>query len=168
MRSACALAWYRALYEGLVVGGDVTLGRGVTLRVVKGGRMVIGEGARIEAGCDLVSYSLLEIGPRAFVGQGSILVATDRISIGADALIAAYSTIRDHDHSVDVQQSREDLTMSPVIIGDNVWIGTKASILKGVRIGSNAVIGAHALVNKNVAEGAVVGGIPARELGKSR
>ena len=156
------------MYEGLVIGRNVRLGRGATLRVVKGGRMVIGDGARIEAGCDLVSYGLLEIGPRAFVGRGSILVATDRISIGADALIAAYSTIRDHDHSVDSRQSREDLKMSPVIIGDNVWIGTKASILKGVRIGSNAVIGAHALVNSDVAEGSVVGGIPARELGKSQ
>jgi len=156
------------MYEGLVVGRDVTLGRGATLRVVKGGRMVIGDGSRIEAGCDLVSYGLLEIGPRAFVGRGSILVATDRISIGADALIAAYATIRDHDHSVGARQSRGDLTMAPVIIGDNVWVGTKASILKGVSIGSNAVIGAHALVNSDVADRATVGGIPARELGKSR
>ena len=58
--------------------------------------------------------------------------------------------------------------MAPVIIGDNVWVGTKASILKGVSIGSNAVIGAHALVNSDVADRATVGGIPARELGKSR
>jgi len=156
------------MYEGLIVGRDVTLGRGATLRVVKGARMVIGDGSRVEAGCDLVSYGLLEIGPRGFVGRGSILVATDRISIGADALIAAYSTIRDHDHSVCAGQSRAELTMAPVIIGDNVWVGTKASILKGVRIGPNAVIGAHALVNTDVAAGAVVGGIPARELGKSR
>ena len=156
------------MYEGLVIGRDVRIGRGAALRVVKGGRMVIDEGARIEAGCDLVSYGLLEIGPRAFVGRGSILVATDRISIGADALIAAYSTIRDHDHSVDSRQSRGALTMAPVIIGDNVWIGTKASILKGVRVGSGAVIGAHALVNSEVAAGALVGGIPARELSKSQ
>ena len=156
------------MYEGLVVGRGVTLGRGAMLRVVKGGRMVIGEGSRIEAGCDLVSYGVLEIGPRAFVGRGSILVATERISIGEDALIAAYATIRDHDHSVEFGRPREDLTMAPVTIGDNVWIGTKASILKGVCIGSNAVIGAHALVNSDVADGPKVGGIPARELGKSR
>lgn len=157
------------MYAGLVVGSDVRIGRGATLRVVKGGRMVIGHGSRIEAGCDLVAYGALEIGPRSFVGRGSILVATDRISVGADALIAAYSTIRDHDHSIDAGKAfnLQHLTMAPVIIGDNVWVGTKASILKGVRVGSNAVIGAHALVNSDVDGGAVVGGIPARELGKS-
>lgn len=169
LRSAAALLWYRAMYEGLVVGRDVRIARGATLRVIKGGgRMVIGDGARIEAGCDLVAYGVLEIGPGAFVGRGAVLVATDRISIGADALIAAYATIRDHDHSIDrgIPFNRQDLAMRPVIIGDNVWIGTKASILRGVRIGSNAVIGAHALVNSDVVDGAVVGGIPARELGK--
>lgn len=131
--------------------------------------MTIGAGTRIEAGCDLVAYGLLEIGPRAFVGRGSIVVATHSVCIGADGLIAAYATIRDHDHSIDRERpfNRQDLKMSPVIIGDNVWVGTKASILKGVRIGSNAVIGAHALVNSDVAEGAMVGGIPARALGKS-
>jgi acetyltransferase-like isoleucine patch superfamily enzyme len=154
------------MYEGLVVGRDVRIGRGATLRVVRGGRMIIGDGSRIEAGCDLVAYGALEIGPRAFVGRGSILVATDRISIGTDALIAAYVTIRDQDHSIGQGQpfNQQDLVMAPVVIGDNVWIGTKASILKGVRVGSNAVIGAHALVNGDVADGAIVGGIPAKVL----
>lgn len=157
------------MYSGLVVGRDVRIGRGATLRVVDGGRMVIGDGCRIEAGCDLVAYGALELGPKAFVGRGSVLVATDRISIGADALIAAYVTIRDQDHSIDPDRpfNRQGLSMAPVMIGDNVWVGTKASILKGVRVGSNAVIGAHALVNADVADGATVAGVPARRLNKS-
>jgi len=103
------------MYEGLVVGRDVTLGRGATLRVVKGGRMVIGDGSRIEAGCDLVSYGLLEIGPRAFVGRGSILVATDRISIGADAVISQDATLCASTH--DVQDPLFPLVIRPIRIG---------------------------------------------------
>ena len=131
--------------------------------------MVIGDGTRIEAGCDLVAYGVLEVGRRTFLGRGSILVSIDRITIGADSLIAAYATIRDHDHSIDPGRpfNRQNLEMAPVIIGDNVWIGTKASVLKGVRIGANAVIGAHALVNSDVPACAVVGGIPARSLDKT-
>jgi acetyltransferase-like isoleucine patch superfamily enzyme len=56
------------------------------------------------------------------------------------------------------------LTTSPVIIENNVWIGAKATVLQGVRIGAGAVIGAHALVRSDVRERTVVVGVPAREL----
>ena len=51
-----------------------------------------------------------------------------------------------------------------VEIGKNVWIGTKATILDGVRIGDNAIIGAYSLVNKDVPSGNKVVGIPARKI----
>ncbi len=56
----------------------------------------------------------------------------------------------------------------PVEIGSNVWIGANAMILPGVRIGDDAVVAAHAVVNKDVPDGGVVGGVPARVIGTSR
>lgn len=53
-------------------------------------------------------------------------------------------------------------TSKSVIIGNNVWIGAKATILLGITIGDNAIIGANSLVNKDVPEGAIVGGVPAK------
>ena len=54
----------------------------------------------------------------------------------------------------------------PVVIEDDVWIGAKASVLPGVRIGRGAVVSAHALVNRDVAPFTIVGGVPATEIAK--
>ena len=51
---------------------------------------------------------------------------------------------------------------SPVVIGDNVWIGAHSTILAGVTVGKNAVIAAGSVVTKNVPENAVVAGVPAK------
>ena len=53
-----------------------------------------------------------------------------------------------------------------VVIGKNVWIGDKVSILSGVTIGDNAVIGANSVVTKSVPEGCIVAGVPARVIKK--
>ena len=57
-----------------------------------------------------------------------------------------------------------DTTIKPVIIEDNVWIGRNAIILPGVRIGKGAIVGAGAVVTKNIPQEAIVGGVPARVL----
>jgi acetyltransferase-like isoleucine patch superfamily enzyme len=109
----------------------------------------------------------MSIGANGFVGTGSIIVAAERVVIGEDALIAAYVTIRDQDHRLDdctVPTNRQGLVTAPIEIGANVWIGTKATILRGVTIGDGAVVAAHSIVNAPVERLTVVGGIPAKLL----
>ena len=57
------------------------------------------------------------------------------------------------------------MTTAPIIIGDDVWIGTGAVITKGVKIGNGAVIGVNSLITKDVPENAVMVGIPAKNVG---
>ncbi len=81
------------------------------------------------------------------------------MEIGEKCMIAWDCVIMDRDyHAVEgvVEQTK------PVIIEDNVWIGCRAIILKGVHIGKNAVVGAGAIVTKDVPEYAIVGGNPAK------
>jgi acetyltransferase-like isoleucine patch superfamily enzyme len=133
--------------------------------VVRGSTLIIGDNVAIDRNCQLVSEGALSIGADGFVGTGSIIVAAERVTIGRDALIAAYVTIRDQDHRHEIGSSpfnRQGLVTAPIEIGNNVWIATKATILKGVSIGDGAVVAAHAVVTESVGPGSIVGGIPAK------
>ena len=115
------------------------------------------------------------IGDRSYVGASHI-VCHSGVSIGTDVIISWGVTIVDHDsHSVfwplrksDVElwrqgtKSWEHVPASPVLICDKVWIGFGVSILKGITIGEGAVVGACAVVTRDVPPYAIVAGNPAR------
>lgn len=120
---------------------------------------------------------VVTVGRRTFVGS-SQLVCRSAITIGDDVLVSWGVTIVDHNsHSIDWELRRDDVTewmagrkrwdhvkVAPVVIGNKSWIGFGASILKGVTIGEGAVIGACAVVTRDVAPFTVVAGNPAREI----
>jgi acetyltransferase-like isoleucine patch superfamily enzyme len=100
------------------------------------------------------------------MGSYSRIVAHERIEIGDDVLIAQMVSILDHDHAFEVADgaltvARTAYDTAPVVIGDNVWIGDKATILRGVTVGPNAVVAANAVVTRDVAPFTVVAGSPA-------
>lgn len=114
------------------------------------------------------------IGKRVFI-SGSI-IAAQRIEIGDDVLISWGTTVVDHNsHSISFSErindavdwmvdkkDWSDVKISPVKICDKVWIGFNAIILKGVTIGEGSVVGAGAVVTKDVPPWTIVGGNPAR------
>jgi acetyltransferase-like isoleucine patch superfamily enzyme len=118
--------------------------------------------------------AIISIGQRAFI-NGSIIAAA-KIEIGDDVMISWGVTIVDHNsHSISFSHRADDVTnwrmgkkdwthvkVAPVTIGDKVWIGVNAMILKGVTIGEGAVVGAGAVVTKDVPAWTIVGGNPAR------
>ena len=100
----------------------------------------------------------------SYIGHNSIIVAVNDIVIDKNCAIAEMVVIRDQDHSFDFTDrpiGEQGLVSQPIHIGSNVWIGAKASILKGVTIGNNSIVGAHSLVNKDVEKQSIVAGIPA-------
>ena len=70
--------------------------------------------------------------------------------------------IVDHDHIIKDGAVSGELKAEPIVIGDNVWVGANVTILKCVQSGNGAVIAAGAVVNKNLEEHTVVGGVPIR------
>lgn len=102
--------------------------------------------------------ALVEVGDRTFVNRRTEIVAQERVTIGADCLLGWDVWIADTDyHRVDGASP-----VSPVTVGDRVWIGSGARVLKGVTIGEGAVVAAGALVTRDVPERALVSGLPAR------
>lgn len=102
---------------------------------------------------------------------GAVLVADERIDVGDRVLLGANVLITDTDfHPLDPAVRRESPqagARAPVVIEDDVFIGTQAVILKGVHIGRGAVVGAGAVVTRAVPAGAVVAGNPARIVGRA-
>ena len=86
------------------------------------------------------------------------------ISIGHNVVISKGVIIRDSDNHV--INNLYDRVSQKIVIGDNVWIGMRAIILKGVNIGNGAVIAAGAVVNSDVPDNCIVGGVPAKIIKK--
>jgi acetyltransferase-like isoleucine patch superfamily enzyme len=91
------------------------------------------------------------------------------ITIGDNTLIGAYSYIVSANHRFESRAAPirdQGYRGAPIEIGEDVWIGTHVVILPGVRIGKGAIIGAGSLVNRNIPEYEIWGGVPARFIKK--
>lgn len=170
--SGAARVWFaRHAFAGTEIGRDVAIGPGTRLRVSDGGTLALGEGTAIDPGCEVtVKSGRLVIGRSGFIGRGTVIVCREAITIGDDALIAEHVTIRDQDHRYGGPEvtAKNGFDTAPIVIGNNVWIGAKATITRGVSIGDDAVVAAGAVVTSDVAAGTIVGGVPARVIGTSR
>lgn len=98
------------------------------------------------------------------VNCNTVICALKRIEIGNDCLVGDAVAIFDSDFH-ELNPSRRRLgsgPVMPVVIGNNVWIGSRSIILKGVSLGDNSVIGAMSVVTKPVPPNTLVAGNPAR------
>ena len=141
--------------------------------------VVLGDHVSCYAGCQFA----IEANGSCSIGDftlmnAAFLMAEERIEIGSHCLISWNVAIADSDfHPLDAFQRRVDaqalapflknrpsrpvLRSAPVIIGDNVWIGMNAVVLKGVTIGENSVVAAGSVVTKDVPANVIVAGNPA-------
>ena len=104
----------------------------------------------------------IEIGDCVLMSPGSRLSASDEIVIGDGVMIAHGVYITDSDWHTIYDRTARDERVTPVRVGDNVWLGDHATVLKGVTIGRNSVVAARAVVTRDVPENVVVAGNPAR------
>lgn len=112
---------------------------------------------------------VISIGRNCNFGAFNHITAINCIKIGDNCLTGKWVTISDNNHGTtelsDLRlppSRRKVVSKGPVIIGNDVWIGEKATILGGVTIGDGAVVGANSVVTKDVPPYSVVGGNPAR------
>jgi len=126
--------------SALIINGDVTVRSGVAITVGKN--------------------ATLEIGNDVFINSNSTLLCLEKIRIGAGSMISWNVEIMDSDiHTLLVDDS---VVSKPIEIGSNVWIGNRAMILKGVKIGNGAVVAAGAVVTRDIPDNCLVTGVPAR------
>jgi acetyltransferase-like isoleucine patch superfamily enzyme len=175
---------WRKARRRLQADGAASLVLGLLLRprfqragvlIIKGGwplPSVVNYCGRIEIGnCGLFSGVRLEcwagatirVGNGTYLNRGTEIVAGQSVVIGRDCKIARDVIIMDTDqHAL----PGAGLMFAPVEIGDRVWIGARAIVLKGVHIGQDSVVAAGAVVTHDVAPRTIVAGVPARRIGE--
>lgn len=127
------------------VGRNCWMGHEVFLSAARGGFIVIEDGVSLNTGCHVV--------------------AVFGITIGSNARVGEYCSIRDQDHQfglTDMPVKDQGFSGAPVKIGRDVWIGRGVFVGSGVEIGDGAVIGANSVVTKSIPAFAVAVGSPAR------
>ncbi len=175
-RQKCQLQWRICTADMDSVGENADVGIGV--RVTGGKYMRIGRNFRAGEGLNLQAWDRFAgecFQPELTIGDDVVLTdyvqisCAHKVAIGNRVLVGQSVYISDNTHgNVDYEtlqlppMERPLVSKGPVIIEDDVWIGRCATILSGVRIGKRAVIGAGAVVTKDVPEYCVAAGVPAK------
>lgn len=154
--------WYARRFSA---SGVSMVGGRNTFVIRPGGRVRFGDRCVLDDDVQLESAGELTVGARVTINRFSRIIAHQSVEIGDDVAIAQFVTILDHDHAFEIRAGQ--LVMSgyrtaPVKIGNRVWLGDKCTVLRGVTIGDNVVVGAHTLVNKDVPPNCVIAGTPFR------
>ncbi|MGP5123798.1 DapH/DapD/GlmU-related protein [Glutamicibacter sp. BW77] len=105
----------------------------------------------------------ISFGPEVFINSGCRFQDQGGISIGAGSMIGHNAVITTLNHDM-VPSRRADMHPAKVVIGKGVWFGANVTVLPGISIGDGAVVGAGAVVTKDVAPHTVVVGVPAKQV----
>lgn len=119
----------------------------------------IGDGSRVATPLSGVRFHMVSIGSNVVIMPGCLMMAAGGITIDDGAMIAANVQLISNNHDL---YERQVITCKPIHIGKKAWIGAGATILPGVTVGDNAVVGAASVVTKDVPADTIVAGNPAR------
>jgi acetyltransferase-like isoleucine patch superfamily enzyme len=154
MGPRCFIDDYVTIYAHPGAQGEVYLGSGVHIYRWSILELGSGEGS-------------LHVGSNTFIQSGCILNAfVGNITIGANCMIAAHCALTPYQHGfADTRRLMREQPLTSrgdIVIEDDVWLGLNASVMDGVNVGQGAVVGAGAVVTKDIPPYAIAGGVPAR------
>jgi len=157
---------FKLFHPGIKTEGFVFLPRKYDIGKGKNAKFTIGAWVWIGSGCAFRAHEgHLSIGRKTTFGGNNTINCYQRVDIKEECLFADNIYIVDFDHwYLDPNMSirSQGIRKEDIVMGPNVWVAEKATILRGTTIGEGAVIGAMSLVIRDVPPYAVVGGVPAR------
>ena len=161
------LMMLRLKHPDVVVRGMVFLGRGVEVVARPGyGRVVLGRWVHVGDRTRLRAHEgTLTIGDKCVLGREDTINCYLDVELGAACLLSDWVYVGDFDHATDdiaVPIKDQGIVKSPVRIGPDVWVGVKASVLRGTTVGRGSVLAAHTVARGDYPELSVVAGVPGR------
>ena len=134
--------------DGMELGARVTLETGVLFKIVS-------------------PRARLRVGDHSFLGPYCVLDVLEEVDIGDHCLLGPGCVVVDHNHGMDPDRDMQGQPCEarPIRIGRDVWCGAHVVVLAGVTIGDGAVVGANAVVTRDIPPGSIAVGNPARVIG---
>lgn len=174
IRNVIYTFWIKNFIGG--VGEHVYIEYPIRLQGKYVNKVIIGSNTKIESHSiigawnnPIESEAIIRIGDDCTIGEYNHITSTNKITIGDGLLTGRFVIISDNNHG---SLNKEGITVRPskrplmskgeIIIGNNVWICDKASILSGVHIGDNVIVAANSVVLNDIPSNCVVAGIPAK------
>ena len=161
--------WFKVRNPHVITTGFVFLGRRVEVWARKGyGQLILGRWVHVGDENRLRCHEgVLTVGDKCVFGRDNTVNCYLDIEIGPGSIVADWVYLCDFDHvteDIHVPIKDQGIIKSPVRIGADVWIGAKATVLRGANVGHGSVIAAHAVVRDSCPPFSIVGGVPARVL----
>lgn len=159
--------------KNIYIGNNVRIYHGTAL--ISGNRtkgmITFGDSCEIYEDCVIKSgkNGYVHFGNQVSLNRGGYIWGSGGVKIGNMTRIGPRVNIVTNHHIYEDKQipiMLQGVSFKPVIIEDDVWIGVNVTILKGVRIGTGAIIAAGAVVTKDVPQYSIYGGIPAKQIGE--
>lgn len=159
----------KLLYPGITIDFKSRVEKNCSIVCVRGGKLLISN-SHISFGTQIIAdeKGVLSI-YNSFIGRNCVITSKEKVVINKNCLIAEMVVIRDQDHVANIfaeNKTRDDFTIAPIEIKENVWIASKATVLKGVTIGEYSIIAASAVVINDIPSYEIWGGIPAKFIKK--
>lgn len=123
----------------------------------------VGEQVRLRMPVVVYAPEKLSIGSQVDIGEFVVIRANGGIRIGDRVLIAAHATLTTRGHPIALPRYGH-VVDAPIVIEDDVWVGAAAVVLPGVTVGRGSIVGAGAVVTKDVPAETIVGGVPSRPI----
>lgn len=165
-----ALGCYVKHAKNVSLGRDIIVLPGTMFDAPGPARLTVGDRAKINRHVYLGALKGgLAIGERTVINRHVCLDGLGGIEIGRCVMIGPYVKIISYSHvfaDVDKPMIDQGVTVAKIVVEDDVWIGAGATILAGVIIGTGAVVAAGAVVTQSVPPRAIVGGVPAKIIGR--
>lgn len=134
--------------------------------LLKKSGIILGENVRVGSSVKFYGPGIIEIGDNVWIGHGTQIISSSKILIGNDVDIAPEVLITTGTHEIDrisVRSAGKGVSKD-ITIEDGVWLCARVVILPGVNIGKKSIVAAGSVVTKDISEGFIYGGVPARKI----
>lgn len=157
------LLWFWQMFDRSPVGRNVELGTQMRTMLARRIFKKCGENLRVFHDVEFSFGYNVSLGDNVTIHRNVLIDDRGEVVVGNNVSISDFVNIFSHAHAV---EDIDDVSLGRTVIGDNTRLTYHATVFSGVRIGKDAMIGAHGVVNKDVPDGEIFGGVPARKIGE--